>query len=162
MKPDKKKRKSTYDPFKEVLEFAIEQEVSEAMFYERLAKRTENPELRAMLLSHAREEEIHRGKLEEILKNHRLPDKGARPPGPDLKIGENLVPGKRKTKELTYQDILVLAIKMEQASQNLYEDFANTSMDPEVKRIFQFLAEQESNHRAALEREYDDNILRED
>lgn len=162
MKQGKKKRKSSYDPFKEVVEFAIEMEVAEAIFYERLAKRTDNPELRAMLLSHSKEEEIHRDKLEEILKNHQLPVDGVKHLGPDLKIGDTLVPGKRKTKELTYQDVLVLAIKMEQANQNLYEDFAATTLDPEARKVFQFLAEQEAKHRAVLEREYDEHILRED
>lgn len=161
MKPVKKK-KSSYDPFKEVIEYAIEQEVAEALFYERLAKRTSNTELRAMLLTHAQEEEIHRRKLEEILHTHKLPTLNEHSSGPDLKIGGILVPGKRKTKELSYQDILILAIKMEQANQNLYEDFAVATLDPEAKRLFLFLADQEAKHRAVLEREYDENILRED
>lgn len=150
------------DSFAEIMQYAIEREVEEYYFYTDLAARVDSAEVREMMLRHAQEEDGHRRQLEEILSNHRLPAIERQLPESDLKIADYLIPNERQQDHLSYQDALILAIKREQASANLYEDLGRFAEERQTRRIFQFLASQEKHHKEMLEKEYDDNFLDQD
>ncbi|MBF0285274.1 MAG: ferritin family protein [Magnetococcales bacterium] len=155
-------RRQEAETLSEIVSFAMEQEQAEHDFYQNLAVRTKNPAVRAMLLEHAEEELAHLGHLRDLITTGQIPESHPERNNPDIAIADYLVPQAGSHREIDYQDALLLAIRMERANQNLYEDLAAQSEDDKVRRIFRFLAEQEAKHRNVLEREYDDNILTED
>lgn len=148
--------------FETIIRFAISNEVADATFYTRMAEKAESKDLRNLLLEHAQQENDHQARLEEILVNHRLPTPpDRRIPEADLHIADYAVPQGDADPSLSYQDALLQAAKREQAAQKLYTDLANQHPDPAIQAIFRFMAEQKARHRNQLEREYDDQILKE-
>lgn len=151
------------DPFREVIEYAISQEEEEERFYQDLATRSENKDLMALMLDQAQEEVNHKEALERLLERRAMPGGPKRLPDPDLHLADYLVPGAMDDKsKLGFQDAMILAIKMEQANERLYQDLAQQTPDAEAKALFNFLALQEARHRGILERYYDEEILEED
>jgi rubrerythrin len=146
------------DNLEEILDFAIAGEQEAHDFYMDLAKKVERPGMEGLFTQFAREELGHKAKLEGI-------KKGVRSFAPakkvvDLKIGDYLV-DVDPTATLTYQNALILAMKRERAAFRLYTDLAAHSEDPEVKQIFEGLAQKEAKHKLRFEVEYDDMILTE-
>jgi len=101
----------------------------------------------------------HKAKLENLDMSY-FSSQDLRPVA-DLKIADYLV-DVTLTPESTYQDILLFAAKREKAAFNLYTDLAHAySSVPDVKKIFEVLAQEEATHKLKLEREYDDNVYKE-
>jgi rubrerythrin len=79
----------------------------------------------------------------------------------NLHISDYLV--KEETSgELSYQDILIIAMKREESSHRLYGDLAGKSSDEGVKKLFLKLASEEAKHKLIFERIYDEEILTQD
>jgi rubrerythrin len=64
-------------------------------------------------------------------------------------------------KPLDLQDAWLLAIQKEQEAQDTYAELANLVEDASVKSLFNFLSEQEKEHKRRLEEEYDKMFLSE-
>jgi rubrerythrin len=111
-----------------------------------------------MLLGLANQERMHKRKLESIDR--------ARVSGasivkvPDLKIADYM-DDVTITADMGYQDILVVAMKREEKSHNLYTTLASNTDDAELTKLFQLLAAEEAGHKLALEKEYDEHVLTE-
>ena len=141
----------------EILRFAIRKEVDAAAFYRMAADRT-NPGVKKAFEELAKEEEGHKKKLE----------------GFDLKkIGQMKL---KKTKglgmsevmedvpydpEMSYADLLRMAIKNEEKSQGLYLSTEKMVTEPKLKKLLLILAQEESTHKEKLEKIYDEEILTE-
>jgi rubrerythrin len=78
----------------------------------------------------------------------------------DLKIADYLVEVKEKA-DMTYQEVLVLAMQKEKAAFKLYQNLASKATDGNVKSIFLSLAQEEAKHKLRFEIEYDEFVLRE-
>ena len=79
----------------------------------------------------------------------------------DLKISDYLVeepPGE----EMTFQDLLIFAAKKEQKAVELYSQLGNSTDDANLKKLFDFLVEQEKAHKYKLEVKYEEHVLEED
>jgi rubrerythrin len=63
---------------------------------------------------------------------------------------------------MTFQDLLILAAKREQEAVLLYSGMAESVDDPELKKLFGFLIQQEKSHKLKLEKEYDEHVLEQD
>ncbi len=141
----------------EVLRFAIRREADDAAFY-RMASERSNPGVKEAFLELAREEEEHRRRLETIdLKNlDEIPLKEGR----GLGIGESIeeVPF---DSEMTYADLLRMAIKNEERARKLYSDTAQIVEDRSLRKLLLVLAQEEGAHQERLERIYDEDILKE-
>ncbi len=144
--------------FDEVIEHAIQHEMEEARFYEELAERSESTDQKEAMLEHARQEREHKRHLEKILAQHRLPGGSRVFPDPDLHLSDYMVVQDSGTGTLDYEAALLLAAKREKVAQRLYQDMANQSTDPELKKVFAFLAEEEGRHASKLEQEFDDTL----
>ncbi len=59
------------------------------------------------------------------------------------------------TPDMTYTDILALAMKREKASFRLYSNLAAISKHEETRDVFLLLAQEEAQHKLHLEIEYD-------
>jgi rubrerythrin len=93
-------------------------------------------------------------------------DKKGFPPGPEkrvvnLSISDYLVKPKKPVSELEYQDILILAMKREEASLKLYTDLASQIPGTPQAELFTKIANEEAGHKLKFETLYDQDILKE-
>jgi len=141
----------------EILRFAIRKEADAATFYKMAAERS-NPSIKKTFEELAKMEEGHKKKLEEfdIKKIDRMELKKTR----GLGISEMLqdVPF---SSDMSYADLLRMAIKQEEKSQQLYTSTAKISPEPSLKKLLLVLAQEESMHKEKLEKIYDDEVLKE-
>ncbi len=61
---------------------------------------------------------------------------------------------------MKYQDLLILAMKREDAAYALYNNLATQSSDESIVKLFQILAQEELKHKNRLEKEYDEVVLK--
>ncbi len=145
------------DSVDEILRFAIRKEADAAAFYKMAADRS-NPGVKKTFKELARMEEGHKKKLEEfdLKKIDQMELTKAR----GLGISEMLedVP---YSSEMSYADLLRMAIKQEEKSQRLYLSTAKIAPEPSLKKLLLVLAQEESTHKEKLEKIYDEEILEE-
>jgi len=141
----------------EILRFAIRKEADAATAY-RIAADRAQPGVKKFFEELAEEEEKHQKKLEafDLKKIGRVKLKETKGLGmsermDDIPFGP----------ELTYEELLRMAIKNEEKSQNLYTSTAKLVTDSNLKKLLLILAQEESTHKARLEKIYDDEILTE-
>ncbi len=145
------------DSLDEILRFAIRKEADAAAFYKVAAERS-NPGVKKTFKELAKMEEGHKKKLEEfdVKKIEKMELKKTR----GLGISEMLedVP---YSSDMSYADLLRMAIKQEERSEKLYTSTAKISPDPSLKKLLLVLAQEESTHKERLEKIYDDEVLKE-
>lgn len=139
-----------------VLDFAIEREQEAVDFYEGLAARTDNAQLKKTLTAFAGVEAGHKEKL-QTAKLNEVVAIGATEVV-DMKIGDYLV-DVEPNPEMDFQDALVLAIKREKAAMDLYNDLAGQIVDEGLKTLFLKLAREEGTHKHSFETAYEDHYL---
>jgi len=145
------------DSLDEILRFAIRKEADAAAFYEMAADRS-NPGVRKTFKELAKMEEGHKKKLEAF----------------DLKkIGEmklektkglgmsELMEDVPYSSDMSYADLLRMAIKNEDKSQRLYLTTEKMTTEPKLKKLLLILAQEESTHKEKLEKIYDEEVLTE-
>lgn len=141
----------------EILRFAIRKEADAAAFYEMAADRS-NPGVKKTFKELAKMEEGHKKKLEAF----------------DLKkIGEmklektkglgmsELMEDVPYSSDMSYADLLRMAIKNEEKSQRLYLTTEKMTTEPKLKKLLLILAQEESTHKEKLEKIYDEEVLTE-
>jgi rubrerythrin len=145
------------DSLDEILRFAIRKEADAAAFYKMAADRS-NPGVKKNFKELAKMEEGHKKKLE----------------GFDLKkIGEmklkktkgmgmsEMIEGVPFSSDMSYADLLRMAIKNEEKSQRFYLSTEKMVTEPKLKKLLLILAQEESTHKEKLEKIYDEEILTE-
>ncbi len=145
--------------FKEIIEFAIRNEEKAIHSYGSLAEISRTPGLKKLLLELQEEEENHKKLLQEITeeKIESLEIEEVT----DFKISDYLEeepPGS----DMNFQDLLILAAKKEQKAVELYSDMERKVENKELKKLFEFLIQQEKSHKLKLEEEYEKHVLEED
>jgi len=145
--------------FKKVVDFAIEKEEEAAAFYENASSRTDKANIKQMFKELVAIEQDHKKKLGEI--NKKDVSEYAIKNIPDLKISDYLIEASFSP-EMSYQDVLILAMKREEKAYNLYTDLAKDCQDEELQKVFQVLAQEEAKHKLRFETEYDEYVLTED
>ena len=146
-----------FENLDEILDFAIEKEIEAADFYRTVAGEERYADTSKMFKEFAAEEDKHKKLLENFkekgidksLEEYQL--RWVR----DLKRSDFVVeqeyhPG------LPYQDVLMLAIKREEKALRLYNDFLEQVENPDSKKLFQVLCQEEAKHKRSLENMYDD------
>ena len=143
--------------YEEMIKFAIEKEIGAFNFYTKGSQVAKYSGAREVFIDFSKEEEKHRKLLEDLTveKIGQLKVE----PVPDLKISDYMVDVEFKP-DLSYADILRVAMKMEERSLKLYTDLKGTAKDDEMKKLFDFLAQQEAKHKYGLEKKYDEDILK--
>jgi len=135
----------------EVLDFAISTEIEAHNFYMKLSEFVEKPEMAKVLSDMALEEFEHKVKLEAV-KAGKIEVKEEEVG--NLGIADNLEEVIPYAK-MSYIDLLVMAMKNEEAARKLYTDLAIIAQEQEVKDVFLKLAQEEANHKLRFEIEYD-------
>ena len=141
----------------EILRFAIRKEADAAAFYRMAADRA-NPGVTKAFQELAKEEEGHKKKLEgfDPKKIEKMEVKETR----GLGLSEMMedVP---YSSEMSYSDLLRMAIKNEEKSQQLYASTAKLVKEASLKKLLLILAQEESTHKEKLEKIYDKEVLQE-
>ncbi|MCJ7497597.1 MAG: ferritin family protein [candidate division Zixibacteria bacterium] len=145
--------------FEEIILFAIRKEVEASTLYGIYSNLARNQNVKKMFRD-LKNEELKHKKILEGLKKEDLSHYQLKKI-PDLKIS-NYSLEKDYSPDMNYQEALLLAIKREEKSVKLYQDLSKGATEPELKKMFQVLAQEESKHKLKLETEYDQNILTED
>jgi rubrerythrin len=144
--------------FEQIIEYAIDREKEAVQFYHELQESVHFTERRNLLVNLEHMEKGHVAILEGIrdqdIKKIDIPEIE------DLHISEYLVYDK-PSGDLSYQDILIIAMKREEASHRLYIDLAAKTTDTGVRKLFLKLASEEARHKLLFEKMYDDEILTE-
>jgi rubrerythrin len=143
--------------FEEIINFAIEREKETVEFYQNLQTKVRFKNQKNMLKDLEKMEEGHI-KILKNLRQKKLKDLKLKKVL-DLKISNYLVE-KEPTEDMDFQDILIVAMKREEASTNLYKDLS-TKVDAETKKLFLKLAQEEAGHKLQFETLYDEHVLRE-
>ncbi len=79
----------------------------------------------------------------------------------DLKIVDYMKDIARLSDDASYQEILTYAAQREKRTHDHYVSLAERFQGTSVGDLFEKLAEEELKHKMELEKEYDDNLLRE-
>jgi rubrerythrin len=75
-----------------------------------------------------------------------------------MKISNYLV-DVEPSKDLSYQEILIIAMKREEKSYALYSDLEARAADAATRKLFELLKGEELRHKATLEKEYEGRVL---
>jgi rubrerythrin len=141
----------------EILRFAIRKEADAAAFYRMAADRS-NPGIKKTFEELAKEEDGHKRKLEgfDLKKIDEIELKEMK--GMGLSEVMEDVPF---SSDMSYADLLRMAIKNEEKSQQLYTSTAKMVKEPKMKKLLLALAQEESMHKEKLEKIYDKEVLQE-
>jgi len=141
----------------EILRFAIRKEADAAAFYEMAADRS-NPGVKKTFKELAKEEQGHKKKLEgfDLEKIDEMELKETK--GVGLSEVMEDVP---YSSDMSYADLIRMAIKNEEKSQQLYTSTAKLIKEPKLKKLLLILAQEESTHKEKLEKIYDKEVLQE-
>ncbi|HRX75913.1 MAG: ferritin family protein [Candidatus Cloacimonetes bacterium] len=141
--------------FNQILDFAVEREKEAVDFYKQLqneAKFTAHKEMLA---------ELEAMEMGHIVVIESIRQKGVDPQdiqkSPNLKISEYLT-RELDAEELSYQNILIKAMKREENSFKLYTEMSLKFPDQEISTLFRRLAADEAKHKLHFEKLYDDFI----
>ena len=142
--------------FQDILKFAISREEEAIASYGKMSELTQSPGLAELLLELQGEEKKHKSLLEGIT-DQQIASFEIREV-PDLKISDYLTE-EAPTEDMSFQDLLIFAAKKEHEAVELYTNLEENAKDDELKKLFQFLIQQEKTHKLKLEKEYDDHVL---
>jgi len=143
--------------FKEMIQFAIGREIDAINFYNQANKMVKHSGTKELFLDFMKQEEGHKKKLEEALAGKL--DVAKIEKVPNLKISDYMVDGELRP-DIPYADILRIAMKREERSVKLYTDLKERNQDATLNNLFTFLVQEESKHKYALEKIYDDEVLK--
>ena len=143
--------------FQEIIQFAIEKEIEASDFYTRASQVVKYSGTKDLFLDFAKQEQGHKKLLEDLdLKKVAEAKIGKIP---NLKISDYLVDTEFKA-DISYADILRIAMKREEHSIKLYSDLKPLNGDEALTKLFNFLIQEETKHKYSLEKIYDDEILK--
>lgn len=135
----------------EVLDFAIAREGQAHDFYVRLAEIVSKPDLRQAVAGFAIDELQHSIRLQAIKAGEVAFIEGEIG---GLGVAES-VKEIEPHPEMTYKDLLVVAMTREKAAFRLYTNLASIARSPELRDTLLGLAQEEAQHKLRLEIEYD-------
>jgi len=142
--------------FQDILDFAIKREEEAIQGYRKMREIAKTPGIEKLLAELQEEERNHKNLLENVnlekidaLEIHEVTD---------LKISDYLIEEPLEA-EMTFQDLLIFAAKKEQKAVELYTKMGQKVGSEELKKLFDFLIEQEKTHKLKLEDEYEKHVL---
>ncbi len=143
--------------FKKIIQFAIDKEIRAYDFYTRASQMEKLSGSKELFLDLAKQEKGHRKMLEKIDMKEVAKTKIEKVP--DLKISDYMAKIEFKP-NLSYANILRVAMKMEEKSLKLYNDMKEKNTNKDLKKLFHLLANEEAKHKLRLEKIYDEEILK--
>jgi rubrerythrin len=148
-----------FKTFNDIIDFAIIREKQAVKFYQVLQQTVKFEGQRQLMTEFEKMEQGHIGILQGIRqkKTAAMADVSM---VQNLRISDYLVEGDIH-ENITYQEIIILAMKREQKALLLYTSLAGRMTDAGTKQLFMKLAAEEAKHKLHFEKIYDDEILKE-
>lgn len=134
--------------YKEVIKFAMANEVEAQKFYSDAAQRVGNPSLKKMFTQFSEEEKKHHEILKGIYVSNRIDEYFNEKT--DYKVSET-VDEPELSIEMKPADAIALAMKKEEEAMLQYTELAASCQNDEKKRIFMDLAAMERGHKKKME-----------
>lgn len=147
------------DKVTDIIQRAIKTEEASYALYTSASRRIKDPAARAGLADLAEQEKQHKAKLEGLLAGDltwavRL---SQREEVRDLQIGEFLE-ARPLSEDSDLQDVLILAMKREEATGAFYTQMGQLVEPGPVKDLFEMLAKEEVKHKEYVEGIYEDVV----
>ncbi len=141
------------DDFKNLLTFAIQNEIEAQAFYRKVAEKASDPFLKRLFGQFVEEERKH----QQILENFQASDPSEFhfTDVPDFHLAET-EPTPTVEPHMKPIDAFGLAMKNEETAMRLYMSIAEATSDPGKKKIFQELATMEREHKHKMEKAFVD------
>ena len=147
------------DDFNAIIDFAVDREKEAVQFYHELQEKAKFGEMKDMLKDLETMERGHITFLEKV--RQRGMEKVEIDEVKDLAISEYIAESAEPGPDMDYQDILVIAMKREQKSKELYEDLAKRFAGDEIEKLLLKIAADETEHKLRFEKLYDEFVLKE-
>ncbi len=138
----------TPEDYKNIISIAINREVEAYSFYNSVAEKVTDANLKKLFGELAGEEKSHREYLQKLLSRD-ITSLGFSATK-DYKVGDS-IPTPPLTPEMKPVDGLVVAIKKELEAMQMYTRLADASDNAEVTKLFTDLATMERGHKTRLE-----------
>jgi len=153
------------DELKDILKLAISFEEESFKFYNGLRNTIENRAIYGVLEDLAKSEIGHRTKLENLMETYeKTGDQMFQTLEPkeveDMKLSDFLLPMKLSP-DSSFQDVLIAAMKREGGAHDFYVNMQKLARTEESRKLFEFLAQEELEHKNIIERLYDDHVYQE-
>jgi len=145
---------------KDAIAVAVKKEVRAYNLYMNTSKKVKSPGTKAMLIELAEEEKRHQKILENVVAEEKYDGLGADIPKTSLGIADFLV-ATEITENATPQEVMIFGMKEEEKAFNFYTDLKAHFSGTDLETLFDKLAEEERGHKIKFEREYEENVLRE-
>ncbi|MBF9014341.1 MULTISPECIES: ferritin family protein [unclassified Oceanispirochaeta] len=142
--------------FNEIMDFAIAREKDAVQFYKDLQNRSRFASQKSVLNEFELMEVGHVRLLEGVKERQSTAKLSQTIPG-DLKLSDYLHDVKISD-DMTYQEILIAAMKKEERAAALYTVMRDQSEDSEIRKVFTQLVIEEENHKNHFESLYDRDI----
>lgn len=139
--------------YKDIIKFAMANEVEAQKFYADAAKMIADPHLKEMFSEFAEEEKRHRQILKEIYISNRIGEYFDETR--DYKVSESVAEPVLST-NMTPADAIALAMKKEEEAMAQYTELADGCPEPDKKKIFLDLAAMERGHKLRMENAFVD------
>ncbi len=139
--------------YKNIIKFAMENEVEAQKFYEEAAQKIENTQLKEMFSDFAEEEKRHREILKQVYISNRMGEYFQ--DGQDYHIAEEVDLPDLST-DMKPADAIALAMKKEESAMAQYTALAEQCQEPDKKKIFLDLAAMERGHKSRMENAFVD------
>jgi rubrerythrin len=134
--------------YKNIIKFAMENEVEAQKFYEEAAEKVENTQLKEMFAGFAEEEKRHREILKQVYMSNRMGEYFHE--DRDYHVAEDVDLPVLST-AMKPADAIALAMKKEEAAMVQYTALAETCPEPDKKKVFLDLAAMERGHKHRME-----------
>ncbi len=146
--------KNGFHCFSEVIDFAVMREKDAFAFYSDMADIVKDTAARQMFLEFAQEERMHQATLQDLdgAKMEAI-FSGISRRIADLHVSEHLA-HEAPHPDMDFKNALILAMKREEKSQQLYSLLAEITDDPDLSLLFIGLANEEARHKHRLEKAY--------
>lgn len=147
----------TKSEFDKIIEFATLREQDAVDFYHELQNHAKFGDQKQMLIDFENMEKGHIAILKNIHKkglDYLDPTKSS-----NMKTSDYMLANYDKD-DLSYENILVIAMKREEYSYKLYKDLATKFPDTEVATLFNNLATEEIRHKNQFADMYDKHVLK--
>jgi len=148
----------SFNTLQEVISYAIEREEESYRLYMRASGMVEAVSSRKMLEEMAAQELVHKQLLQRM--DTTTAQFCSTEKVPDLKIGDYLVDVKYRD-DMTYQEILIFAMKMEEKAAQLYASAHSLTSDERILKMLEMLVNEEKKHKFNIEALYNDKVLAE-
>ena len=147
-----------FQTLQDVLTFAIRKEHDASELYLSLRKRVKDTGAKTLLSDLANQELGHKNMLEHALKKGDVNRIGGKKEVTDLHLSDYMV-AEEISPESSPQDVMLYAIKMEQASYGLYQALLENYSGSDIEAVLSKLVKEELHHKETLEREYDEHFM---